>query len=615
MESSNFQAFLNTAALSDLRTKLAADGSGWAPEVHAEMLRRLPANKTYLKDYPRFIRRFLKFSEDAGLLAGQQAQVLPEWEDFIAKSAALIPQSKNELRALVDAGVTRVLDKYDIQSGNLDATNTKLQNVRSAMRGLARLASADNLCPRAFAEEILTGPRQDETGAFAGKSNYYSYCRALWNATVSHYPELDLPVWPDRRRFVGSVMPDWAAPLREGVQAALFERPGMKPLAPASQKNYRDTVCALIGILKQTGLEPTPIVDGVSPKDAVRLIFQGWPQEVLGDDASALTIYRRLLEEPGYRERVLELMKAQGAVSGSLLYGENPFVAEVLTERYAGGKYRSAEKILDRVYGINNECLRMRGDQLQWLKDRLNQVATHMANHETAYDQKKQVVFENPRLFETLIAHAEVLYRSNDLRFKSKGSHWATFIRDLTYFTVATLYPLRVRNHQLMALGTNYNPDLYLIAINRNAVKNKKPIEFELPGMGQFSWVRELVDLYLNEARPILLRGAQSDYFFVGNHQAPNAKGFLQRQAFNELLIDFAEKYLDGVLPPSLGYPNPHLFRHIVATYQIAIRRDPNMAARLLNDKVETIYKHYADILGSSRAACKDFYEAYSPGE
>lgn len=616
LEPIDFQHFLNSLPLTTLSSKLAPDRASWAPDVQEEMLARLPECKTYFKDYPRFIKRFLKFTADAGLVMPSPSCIMPEWEDFMAKAARLMPQSKKELAALAAAGVTLVLEKYPIHADNLKATNIKLQNVRSAMRNLARIASASDLTPQAFAEAVLTGDRQNEVAAFAGQSVYYSYCRCVWNETVKNFPELDLPPWPDRRRHTAIAMEQWPAPLRQGVNAAVFERPGMRPLAPASVKNYRDTLCTFVGILAQAGLDPAHIVDGLSPKDAVRLIFQGWPRERLTgseQDDSALSIYRKLFNEAGYRDQVLAEMKAEEQMGKGTGLTENPFVAEVLAERYSDGKYRSAEKILDRVFGINNEYLCMRGDQLKWLKRRLNQVATHMSNHETAYDQKKQVVFQHPHLFETLIARAEVLYREHQQRFSTRGSHWATFIRDLTYFVLVTLYPLRVRNHQLMKLGSNYDPERHVLMVHRSEVKNKKTIEFELPLGGALGWVRELVELYLTDARPVLLRSAASDYFFVGNHQAPNANGFLQRQAFNELLIDFAEKYLGGVLPTALGYPNPHLFRHIVATYQIAIRLDPNMAARLLNDKIETIYKHYADILGSSRVACKDFYEAYSP--
>lgn len=62
-----------------------------------------------------------------------------------------------------------------------------------------------------------------------------------------------------------------------------------------------------------------------------------------------------------------------------------------------------------------------------------------------------------------------------------------------------------------------------------------------------------------------------------------------------------------------LGHPNPHLFRHVAACYQLIIRRDENMAARLLNDDPETVRKYYADVLVDSRAVCKDFFDTFKP--
>jgi site-specific recombinase XerD len=164
-----------------------------------------------------------------------------------------------------------------------------------------------------------------------------------------------------------------------------------------------------------------------------------------------------------------------------------------------------------------------------------------------------------------------------------------------------------------MVLGESYMPADHVLTFKKTAVKNRKTIEFELPRQGELAWVRDLVDLYLYEARPILLDGVASQHFFVGNQRIPNAKPWLVRQAFNEILSKLSKQHLSDLLPPELGALNPHLLRHITATYQISVRGDRDMAARLLNDTVQTIEKHYADLLASSRRDCREFFEDFDP--
>lgn len=614
MRPAEFEVFINDLSLDELVEKLNLERNGWREDVKSDLRGRYPDDPTHQKAYPRCIKRLAEFAEQAELIAPGSKELLPEWQAFIDVAETLMPATKADLVKLAAAGMTTFLDRYQIDHGQLDKTAVKIRAMRYALKRLARTASAEGLTPRDFAEEVVAAGDAEQIGKFASQTIYQSYCRHLWNAVIQASPPLDLPLWEDRRTFVSIPYTAWPTPLQAGLTAALFERTGAKPLAQATFKHYRNTLGSMLGLLQSAGLDLYAVVSDLSPKEAVRLLACGWPRTLLTEipeQDAPVAIYRRLLTDPEFRREVLAAMRAQEGVAAGAHLVENPFVTVMMQERLSEQKYASAHAMLDRVFTINAEYLAMQEGNRKWITARLDQVAALEKDHETGYDVRKQVVFKHPRLFEALMKRQRELFDGLDERFKAKGPLWATHVRDFTYLALVSMYPLRVRNHQLMKLGENYDPETHRIEFDGKLVKNGRRIEFELPSEGALSWVRDLVDLYLAEARPILLRGAESDYMFVGNHQAPNAKGFLTRQAFNECLIDLSEKYLRTVVPAELGHLNPHIFRHIMATYQIVIQKNEDLAAQFLNDEVETVRKHYADILANSRGTCKAFLESF----
>lgn len=64
---------------------------------------------------------------------------------------------------------------------------------------------------------------------------------------------------------------------------------------------------------------------------------------------------------------------------------------------------------------------------------------------------------------------------------------------------------------------------------------------------------------YINEARPLLLKGEQSDYFLVSQHSSKIDTGSL-----NKMIKQFTYQYDDKNL--RIGGINIHAFRAIVAT-------------------------------------------------
>lgn len=616
MPAAEFQVFLNGLPITELTPKLAASGTGWSAEAKADLVVRHPGDKTLMERYPGIMKRFIAFTEASGMLKTDESGMLPEWENLVALALALLPAGKAMLKALVAAGATRYLDDYPINHEDIDATADKIYNMRCALRRLARACSRGGLTPRDFAEQVLGADDDDVIDGYIGDNIYRSYGRNLWNAAVVAHPDLDLPIWEDRSNGIGLAPEAWEEPLRVGIDAALFERGKRKELAADSKKTYRSQIAGAFGILEREGFKLADLVEGLEPKDAMRLVFACWPKSLMTGNAeqdAPLALYRRLTRDPAFKQEVLEAIRAaEGEQLGRKLV-ESPFVTVVVNFRLANANYAAADGFLDRVFTINHYYFETPKERLGCLIERYKQLDNLRDEAETPYDEKKEVVFEHVYLYEDILARAKQLAETLPERYKSRGMQWATHVRDLVYLVLVTLYPCRVKNHRLMKLDENYDPIKHVIDIKKKEVKNKKRIRFELPENGYNAWVRPLVELYLKEARPLLLGKTESSYFYVAGRDIKNARGYLTRQRFNEVLITLSEKYFQDVLPAELGHLSPHVFRHIAATYQISVCNDLDMAAMLLNDEKATVEKYYSNLLSASRARCKRFHDNYEP--
>ena len=110
---------------------------------------------------------------------------------------------------------------------------------------------------------------------------------------------------------------------------------------------------------------------------------------------------------------------------------------------------------------------------------------------------------------------------------------------------------LRRRNFQSLALGTTWrrSGDQFLVVIPGNAVKNGKPIEFEVyPALAPF------IERYLDWHRVRLLRGKWSDALWVNHDGNP-----FSEVGLSERIAEFTERHLGVRI-------SPHRFRHCAAS-------------------------------------------------
>ncbi|MNY13641.1 hypothetical protein D3C86_1467860 [compost metagenome] len=129
-------------------------------------------------------------------------------------------------------------------------------------------------------------------------------------------------------------------------------------------------------------------------------------------------------------------------------------------------------------------------------------------------------------------------------------------------------------------------------------------MDYELPDGGSLGDIRSLMDLYLTEARPLLLGRRSSTYLWI---PAKGEGSHLSEKAVNRILGDISRRFLSDLLPEGLGLLNPHLMRHICASYVLGVHKDLYLAAQMLNDSPTTVYRNYSDILESKKETTKQF--------
>jgi len=129
--------------------------------------------------------------------------------------------------------------------------------------------------------------------------------------------------------------------------------------------------------------------------------------------------------------------------------------------------------------------------------------------------------------------------------------------------------------------------------INRSRVKNRRPIEGEIP---ERQWC--VIMSWLDEGLPrwCELHGLDSE---TNIYLVPGPNGILSRQSFNRIWNRCVER---------LGIPGlqPHMMRHVAATLWLAANPgDYATVAAFLGDSVKTVEKFYAR--GEGAAAAKLF--------
>jgi integrase len=205
------------------------------------------------------------------------------------------------------------------------------------------------------------------------------------------------------------------------------------------------------------------------------------------------------------------------------------------------------------------------------------------------------------RMTKNMLADIEKLYISE--------LEQAVLYRDTLLLIMLQANPLRARMFKRIELNENLIKEKdgsWWLQFNRKDFKNRQVIDKNYKvRLARNIWC--LIERYLEEFRPVLLRGKEVDLVFV-NPFEPYRAAKLRDPKLNYINIyQISRRRTRQYLSDSMGF-GPHSFRHIIATS--IIKKNPEtgfyLAAQVLHNKIETVMRNYAHLKTS------EMFEPYS---
>lgn len=585
----NFDDRLARVAAHRLYALFTPDGTRWCDELGAA----LPIGMTYQKAYFRAVKRLVVHGEAAGLLHPDQFFITPTWRALIAEVARL---TVNEAPARRSAQ-------------------------RGAFKRLARWATAQGFEPAALPVDGGDRPLAGFHLTFpATRDGDYFRARTVWNTLVADEAMPGLRFWGAILRGQRAARPRHAwPPILERSIAMLFAQDGLGGWRETTRSGYRQRISSYLGVLGELGVDVDAFLALIDdPSDAVRLLFQGVPAGTPRLDARQFA--DRLATDEPFRTKLLTVMVGLTGSFDGRASEANPFVVATVAKLVDAGTITTGSDLVNKAMAINRGMLDLADRHNNWLTKIRKRLRDLAVRSPSAYTEKKRAIFRHPTLWAELV-RARPRLRSHTLMLESawlmasggaRVQHqrrWAVALRNEALFGLLLCYPLRVANLTGMRLGANFKPARHEIFFTATETKNDKEIDFELPAGGALGDVRALMAQYLLEARPVLLAGRTSDHVFVPD---PRGGTRLREKAVNAILVEMSRQFLTDILPPGVTALNPHLVRHTLATYALAVCQNLNLAAQLLNDAPSTITQAYADVLACKRETTKAFLSGFT---
>lgn len=166
--------------------------------------------------------------------------------------------------------------------------------------------------------------------------------------------------------------------------------------------------------------------------------------------------------------------------------------------------------------------------------------------------------------------------------------------RNALLFAFLASNPLRLRTMSTLTWLPNNQGNVYRksdgtwrLRLESVLIKNgaqelrHRPYDVEIT-----NWVGEMIDSYIEEFRPVILKGVTNPYFLVAT---PSERPWAD---LDSCVFELSKRLIPGC--PGFG---PHSIRHLVATAWLT--KHPNdflTVAELLNERLETVIAHYAHL-------------------
>jgi integrase len=212
--------------------------------------------------------------------------------------------------------------------------------------------------------------------------------------------------------------------------------------------------------------------------------------------------------------------------------------------------------------------------------------------------EKDLALMMEPRSKLDRVVFAERLVEAGlTLIAEAKGHKHAEFvrargIRNGLMLAVLALCPIRPKNFAALEIGQTFRQvrGRWWIILPARSTKMRSPEERPVP-----TWMNAYLDLYLNEARPVLLDPSKppTNALWVSSH----SRQAMKQRDVGKLISQLTEETIGVAI-------SPHLFRTADATTAADARSDmPHLASALLGHKNQQITEEHYNRASSLTAA------------
>lgn len=614
---------------------LTRDGKLWSPALieHSPEFKQV---KSLRSDYRRTFTHCIGHATASGIISTSAFGVSPEWQAARTALVEVLPTTMKQLDALLSQGATELFGHSLVEKAP-KTTRTYFRTILDSTNEMARyLTTIGVASPMAVKPENLYG----------GEDAWYSHYRRLWSdrgtaVSRSRYgwnilrqlkPEWQLVEWPRPLEDWSYALPESELPhMVRSLFRILFK--GME-LSENTQTNILVNLKRYLGFIKR---ELNVDLDAMCAdldceEDLMWLLLGGMPLARDGREPATLDEIARLSSETEYRQEILLIQpRANRRHEAQGVCRSNPFLQQYVDWMLSRGIMGAAEVALKMFRIVANRYLRVHASQIAWLKGLQERVtAAKKLSPPSARMKRKQTAALDPDLWPKLVdARPRMRIHTDEMRSKwvaanegSSKDYWAqryaVAVRNELITGILLAFPLRSKNILQMKIGVDIFPERYRIDVPGFRTKATNRIVREFPDAGPFEDLKELLDMYLEEARPILLKGrGETPYFFLASakgDEVRDSEGNLtvSRRRLRDVVQDAIKRHFSDLLPPELDLFSPHTYRDIYAKYAYETSGGEALAAEGLANSPTTVRKHYLVMNQGDGSRVKKYLEKLS---